>query len=484
MGLRIHDTAARSLVPFEARPDSPVAMYACGPTTYDHAHIGNFRSFLFFDLVHRYLEWRGHQVRFVMNLTDVDDKVISAARKAGDVIGEYTAPFEKTLAADARALGMRPPDATPKATAYVDGMVRLIECLFERGHAYEAEDGAVYFAVSTFPAYGKLRGLDETRLETGARIDHDAYDKAEARDFALWKPADEAAEATGAVWDSPWGRGRPGWHLECSAMSTTELGVPIDLHLGGEDLVFPHHENEIAQSEAALGQLFVRHWLHVRHLLVDGKKMSKSLGNYLTVRGLFEEGHDPASIRHLLISSHYRGELNFTRAGLEASGRAVQRILDFDSRLRTAEVDSNALPGSLSERAEEAVSSFRTAMDDDFNSAEALAALFVFIGFANSELDRRADRISQADREASLDSLASIDEVLGLVEVARASRRLSEEAVREIERLVSRRSRARAHRDYALADAIRDELSERGIALEDGSAGTSWKVVGERVREG
>ena len=475
--MRVYDTAARTVVPFEPRPASPVSMYACGPTVYDHAHIGNFRAFLFFDLVHRYLEWRGHEVRFVMNLTDVDDKVIEASAENEVDISQHTSVFTEALLADAAALGMRPADAMPRATEHVEAMVDFVALLLKRGHAYTADDGAVYFSVESFPRYGRLRGLDPCALVAGARVVQDEYDKADVRDFALWKPADDAAERVGAAWDSPWGRGRPGWHLECSVMSTSELGMPIDIHLGGEDLVFPHHENEIAQSEAAYGEPFVRHWLHVKHLFVDGRKMSKSLGNHVTVRALLTEGHDPAAIRHLLISSHYRGELNFTREGLEASGRAVQRVLDLESRLRTLPVMDDAPPTGLAEHADRAIASLRTAMDEDFNSADALAALFILVGDVNGELASR-DKVSGTDRDAALNALHSIDRVLGLIETAKAGRRLSPEETSEIDLLVLERTKARANRDFARADDIRHELRQRGIALEDGVEGTRWKVVG------
>ena len=494
--MRLHDTAARGEVAFSPGSSAPVTVYACGPTVYDHAHIGNFRAFLFFDLVHRYLEWRGHEVRFVMNLTDVDDKVIAAAAKFGVKIGEYTESFADLFLEDAKTLGMCTPDAMPRATGHITGMIEFIQRLVEKGHAYQADDGAVYFSVKSFPSYGRLRGLDPSGLEAGARVEHDDYDKAEARDFALWKPADADAIRTGAAWDSPWGKGRPGWHLECSVMSTAELGAPIDLHLGGEDLVFPHHENEIAQSEAALGCTFVRHWLHVRHLSVNGRKMSKSLGNFITARGLLSEGFRPAAIRHLLISSHYRGELNFTRTGLDASTKAVQRLVDFESRLARAKVrapsttgvaapgDTDAAgvgapsnTGSLASLAEEALASFKRAMDQDFNSAEGLAALFVFLNKVNAELDRRA-WVSRSDRDAALGALASMDSVLGLVELARPGREVVPEVAEEIERLVEERRAARDQRDFARADEIRAELLERGIVLEDGPDGTRWKVAG------
>jgi cysteinyl-tRNA synthetase len=477
MTLKVHNTATRSLQPFEPLTEGKANVYACGPTIYNHAHIGNFRTFLFFDLVHRYLEWSGYDVRFVMNLTDVDDKVIEAAFAAGLSVTEHTVPFGEVFLADTSTLGIRPVDSYPRATAYIERMVTFIGRLVDGGHAYAADDGAVYFSIETFPDYGKLKGIDTSTLIVGARVDHDEYDKEDARDFALWKAATEEDEKVGAAWDSPWGRGRPGWHLECSVMSTTELGDTLDMHLGGEDLVFPHHENEIAQSECATGSPFVRYWMHVKHLFVEGKKMSKSLGNFITVRELLDEGYDPASIRHQLISSHYRGELNFTRDGLKASAAAVQRMLDFEARLDSVTVDEAAEESALSSLAQTAMASFRAAMDNDFNSADAMAAIFVLIGGVNAELDARAS-VKSSERDEVLSALRSMDEVLGLLEVAHASRTVDDDMAAYVEQKIQERADARANKDFATSDAIRDELAEKGIVLEDGADGTRWKVVG------
>lgn len=477
MTLKVRDTASRSLQPFVPLEEGKARVYGCGPTIYGHAHIGNFRTFLFFDLVHRYLEWSGYDVRFVMNLTDVDDNVIDAAYEAGSSIAEHTAPFGEDFLADCETLGLRPADSYPRATDHIDAMVDFIGRLVERGHAYAAEDGAVYYSISSFPDYGKLKGIDPASLKSGARVSQDEYQKDDVRDFALWKAATEKDEKVGAAWESPWGRGRPGWHLECSVMSTTELGPTLDIHLGGEDLVFPHHENEIAQSEAATGKPFVRNWLHVKHLFVEGQKMSKSLGNFIRVRELLEEGYDPAAIRHLLISSHYRGDLNFTRAGLEASRAAVQRLVNFEARLEASSVDEAAEPSELPKLSEAMVGSFRRAMDDDFNSADALAAVFVFVSAVNAELDGR-EAVPAPDRDAALEALRSVDEVLGLLEVAHASRAVDDEMAEWVERKIEERAQARADRDFARADAIRDELADHNIVLEDGPGATRWKVTG------
>jgi cysteinyl-tRNA synthetase len=477
MSLKVYDTQSRAVVAFVPLEPGKVRAYACGPTVYDHAHIGNFRTFLFFDLVHRYLEWSGFEVRFVMNLTDVDDKTIAGAVAAGSSVADFTRPFADTFLADARSLGIASFDGYPRATAYIAPMIDFIGRLLASGHAYGAEDGAVYFSVASFPTYGRLKGIDTATLRVGARVAHDEYDKEDARDFALWKPATEEDERAQAAWDAPWGRGRPGWHLECSVMSLMELGDTLDLHLGGEDLVFPHHENEIAQSEAATGKQFVRHWLHVKHLQVEGRKMSKSLGNFVTVRQLLDEGYDPASIRHQLISSHYRSDLNFTRAGVDASKRAVQRLLDFEARVMATPVAEDATPSDLGALADGLLSSFRAAMDNDFNSADALAALFTFVTRVNAALDGRS-RVRPADRAAVLQALATVDRVLGLLEVGRTARSVDDSLARWVEERIEARAEARRRRDFAAADAIRDELAAKRIVLEDGPAGTRWKVAG------
>ncbi|HIF57122.1 MAG TPA: cysteine--tRNA ligase [Gemmatimonadetes bacterium] len=477
MSLKVYNTATRSVDKFEPLEQGRVRVYACGPTIYGHAHIGNFRSFLFFDLVHRYLDWCDYEVCFVMNLTDVDDKVIEAASREGVSLEEHTRPFGEVFLADSTVLGIRPADVYPRATKYIDRMVDFVKRLVASENAYSADDGAVYFAIDSFSAYGKLKGIDTSTLKVGARVDHDEYDKEDARDFALWKAATEEDETVGAAWDSPWGRGRPGWHLECSVMSMTELGDTLDMHLGGEDLIFPHHENEIAQSEAATGRPFVRNWLHVKHLFVEGQKMSKSLGNFVTLRELLDEGYDPASIRHLLISSHYRGELNFTRQGLQASSSAVQRLLDFEHRLEEVPINDLTKESQLPDLARSALDSFKMAMDNDFNSADALAAIFILVSEVNAELDLRPAIIG-ADRDQVLNALRSMDGVLGLLEVAHASRVVDDEVTAWVERKLEERAKARANGEYAAADVIRKELEERGILVEDGPTGTRWKVVG------
>ena len=506
MALRLYDTLTRSVRDFQPAEPPVVRLYACGPTVYDHAHIGNYRAFLVYDLLHRYLRWSGYDVDFVMNLTDVDDKTIDRASEAEKDVREYTAPFTEDTLADAQALGILPARSYPLATGYVPQMVSWVERLEEKGLAYSVEDGSVYFSIGAFPAYGRLKGLDPECTRPGARVADDDYEKENVRDFALWKAAKPVDEAVGAAWDSPWGRGRPGWHLECSVMSIAELGETLDIHMGGEDLVFPHHENEIAQSEGVTGKPFVRHWVHVKHLVVEGEKMSKSVGNTITVRQLLEEGLMPAAIRHQLLGAQYRRELNFTRDGIAASSAAIQRLLDFEARLAEtvgvggedgvegvegaegpegvegaegpegAEGADGADRGPLARLAGEALEAFRAALDDDLNSAEALAALFVFVNRVNGELDGASD-VTESDLESARSALASIDEVMGLLSVAREGLAVDDDLASEIESLIVERDAARAGKDFARADAIRDELGERGIVLEDSSGGTRWKRV-------
>ncbi len=478
MTLRLFNTLSRSLDVFEPLEEGTARVYACGPTIYDYAHIGNYRSFVVYDLVHRYLEWKGYDVRFVMNLTDVDDKTIDAALEEGVTIGAYTEPYGEAILEDARTLGVLDADAYPRATGHIEEMIDFVRRLEERGFAYRTDDGSVYFDISAFPDYGKLSRMDPDELRPGARVDSDEYGKEDARDFALWKAAKEEDEKTGAAWDSPWGRGRPGWHLECSVMSVTELGNTLDIHLGGEDLIFPHHEDEIAQAEGATGEPFVRFWLHIKHLLLEGRKMSKSLGNTVTVDELREEGHEPAAIRHQLLSAQYRKELNFTRDGLEASARAVQRLVDFEDRLQALPTAADASESPLPDLAKRAVTAFEEAMDDDLNSAGALGALFTYVNEANHALDEADSGIPRSHRDAALDALHRIDRVLGLVELARKGRELDPEVVERIEARIREREEARRERDFETADRIRDELAEEGIVLEDSADGTRWKVAG------
>jgi cysteinyl-tRNA synthetase len=485
MPLTLHNSMSRSDETFLPAEGEEVRVYACGPTIYGRAHIGNFRSFAVYDLFHRYLAWKGWSPKFVVNLTDVDDKTIRGAEEAGVGLREFTEPFEIAFRQDLDILGFRPFTSMPRATEHVPEMVAWIERLEANGLAYPAEDGSVYFRISAFDEYGRLSG-NRADGETGrSRIDADEYDKDDVRDFVLWKAAREEDRAVGAVWDSPWGEGRPGWHLECSVLSCTELGDTLDVHLGGEDLLFPHHENEIAQSEGATGHTFARFWLHTKHLRVEGRKMSKSLGNTYTIDDLLEKGHRASSIRHLLMSAHYRKELNFTFDGLDASARAVQRLVALERRLAELDVaadgDASGLDAGLPALAATALANFEAALDDDLNSSEALSALFVFLGGVNSALDAAAGgdgAVSPEAREAALDALHRMDEIFGLLRLAAKETSTGDDLAAWVEAKLEERKAARASKDWARADAIRDEITGRGIVLEDTPKGTRWTVGG------
>ncbi len=471
--LCLYNTLSRRVEPFRPIDPDRVGIYGCGPTLYGPAHIGNFRTFLFYDLLHRYLSWKGFRVHFVMNLTDVDDKTIRAARAAGLSLREYTAPYLEAVMDEAELLGVRPFSAYPRATEYIEPMIELVQRLLERGLAYSTPDGSVFFDISEFPDYGRLSGRDLDEARQSERVVEDDYGKDDARDFAVWKGAKEEDEAVGAAWDAPWGRGRPGWHLECSVMALSEVGETLDLHLGGEDLIFPHHEDEIAQSEGVTSRTFARCWVHAKHLRVDGRKMSKSLGNILTVRDLLEEGISPATVRHQLLSAQYRTELNFTREGLEASAKAIQRLLALDDRLRSHPVAQDAPGTDLPDICAQATETFQSAMDEDLNVSSAIAALFGFLNKVNSALDA-APRVLQSERAEAVAVLDSLDQVLGFLEVGRRSREVDSELREWVEGRIEARARARADRNWAAADAIREELANRGITLEDGPAGTRW----------
>ncbi|HET9581451.1 MAG TPA: cysteine--tRNA ligase [Gemmatimonadota bacterium] len=464
--LAFYDTLRRETVPFEPLEPGRVRMYTCGPTVHDHAHIGNLRTFLFEDLLRRVLEARGYAVTQVMNVTDVDDKIIAKARRRGVAIAEYTAAYEDAFFEDLRALRIEPAEHYPRATDHIDAMVELIERLRQGGHTYTTEDGSIYFRIATFPAYGRLSRVDLSAIRDGARVAADEYDKENPKDFALWKAAGLGEEG----WETRLGRGRPGWHIECSAMAMAYLGETFDIHTGGVDNVFPHHENEIAQSEAATGRPFARLWLHAEHLIVDGQKMAKSLGNFFTLRDVVERGHRPRAIRYLLLSVHYRSPLNFTFAGLEQAAASLERLGDFVARL-------DALPGGtapdpeIAERTRSARAEFDAALDDDLNSSRALGALFEWLRDVNRAIDE--GRVSAADRPVLEGMLAAFDCIYDVLRPEPAETELSE----EVEALIAEREQARRARDWARADAIRDDLAARGVVLEDTPHGVRWKRV-------
>ena len=479
--MKLYDSLSRELRPFEPLDPGRATVYGCGPTVYDFAHIGNFRAFVVYDILHRHLRARGHNVDFVVNFTDVDDKTIDGAAEAGRTLAGHTARFIEAFREDSKRLGLLPFSRHPRATAYIPAMVKFIERLLAGGSAYQAEDGSVYYAVASFADYGKLSGKGGEDAPVRSRIDAGDYEKADVRDFALWKAAQPRDHAVGAVWDSPWGPGRPGWHLECSVMVTELLGDTVDIHLGGEDLIFPHHENEIAQSEAATRAPFARCWLHVKHLQVDGRKMSKSLGNFHTVRDLVERGYDPAAIRWVLLSAHYRNELNFTFEGLDEATDAIQRLLDFRRRVAEFPVASGANPG-LAARARGHMAAFTEAMDLDLNVPRAVAVLWSMAKEVNAALDSAPGGIGEEDREGVLAVLAGMDAVLGVLDLAAEAREVDDDTEALIQQKVDARDRARAARDFVAADRLRAELEADGVRLEDTPSGTRWKRIHAATR--
>jgi cysteinyl-tRNA synthetase len=466
--LRLYNTMTQSVEPFEPADGKVVRMYTCGPTVYNPAHVGNFRTFLFEDLMRRVLKLAGWRVEQVMNLTDVDDKIIRRASEAGVSISDITVPVTERFHADRRYLRIEDAERYPRATESIPEMIELVQKLVDRGVGYVADDGSVYFAISKFPEYGRLSRLDTREIQAGARVAQDDYSKENAQDFALWKAAKPEDEASGAAWDSPWGRGRPGWHLECSAMAMRFLGETLDIHCGGIDLVFPHHEDEIAQSEAATGREFSRFWCHGQFLLTDGAKMAKRVGNVATVEDMREQGVSGAAFRHFAFSTHYRKQLNLSPDALEASQEGVRRVGDFAERLAAATGGTAALAVAADELERDA----RAALFDDLNAPEAMAALFSFIRRANAELDRGGDDAEALERARQ--AFALVDGVLDIVPDAVTD---DAELSSYVGERLAARTDARARRDFAAADAIRDELTRRGVAIEDGPQGTRWKKL-------
>ena len=474
---RLRNTLGGRIQPFQPKRTNEVRMYTCGLTVYARGHIGNFRTFVAQDILRRFLRFKGYRVLQAMNFTDVDDKTIRGAGEAGEPLRDYTTRYIEEFFDDADALGIERAEHYPRATdpEYIEAMIRLVTQLLEKGVAYES-DGSIYFRVGSFPRYGQLSGAAASDRLAGARVDSDEYDKEDAQDFVLWK----AAKPGDPVWDAPFGAGRPGWHLECSAMGLELLGPGFDLHCGGVDLVFPHHENEIAQSEAATGSPFVRHWFHCEHLLVDGRKMSKSLGNQFTVRELIDEGFAPATIRHLLAGVHYRQQLNFTKGGLRQAEVAIGRVNEFLRRSDEAarrEGDSanegTASPGGAATGVAEALVRFEEALDDDLNTSKALGEVFTALREGNRALHAPGGA-SEAGVWAA--AIRRMNTVFGSFEMApdpETGKRVDEPA--DLAELIRERQEARGRRDFARADEIRDDLAARGILLEDSSSGTIWR---------
>lgn len=469
MTLRLHNTLTGTKDAFEPITPGQVGMYTCGPTVWNFAHVGNLRAFLFYDLVRRQLQVSGHAVNHVMNLTDIDDRILDQAMHAGVTIGEYVKPYLAAFFEDMAALRAQPAEHYPRATEHIREMVEMISELIAHDYAYAA-DGDVYFRISSFPSYGALSRLDRGGLKAGTRVATDKYDKESVSDFALWKKAQPIDEKLGAAWDAPFGPGRPGWHIECSAMSKSYLGETLDIHAGGVDLMFPHHENEIAQSEAASHKQFARFWLHSEHLAdATGEKMSKSAGGFTTLRDLREAGYDPAAVRFFLIANaHYRARLRLSDDALHAAAEQVRRLREFADRVRRTE------PGSVEDdrlliRISEARRGYREALDDDLNLPQGLGVVFELVREANAALD--AGRVGERGRQALLRVIDDFDAHLDVVRTEEPG--LAE----EVERLIAEREASRKARDFARSDSIREELRRKGIALEDSKEGVRWRRV-------
>ena len=463
MPLRFYNTLSQQIEPFSPARDNTVRMYTCGPTVYDYAHIGNFRTFSFIDILRRWLRANGFFLDHVMNITDVDDKIIRNAVAQHKSLGEYTAAYKEAFLQDCQKLRLQPPEHLVAATEHIDDMVDAIEELGSGQHTYKS-DGSVYFRISSFPGYGKLSHNDFSGNIAGARVDVDSYEKADARDFALWKAPKEGEP----FWDKRIGPGRPGWHIECSVMAIKYLGETLDIHAGGVDLIFPHHENEIAQSESLTGAPFARFWLHAEFLMVEGQKMSKSLGNYYTLRDVLERGYRPEAIRYLLTSVPYRKSLNFTFEGLKSAATAIERLRNFKRRLETDRYPEG-YNEELAARTTQACKAFTDSLNEDLNTAEALGAVFEYIRDANSAMDSRGFRAGNVG--SALDLLNLFDSVFAVLEPSAASG-VSDS---EVEQKIAERVAAKKARNFARADQIRDELLAQGVILEDTKSGIRWK---------
>jgi cysteinyl-tRNA synthetase len=457
--------------------DKEVRMYTCGPTVYDSAHIGNFRTFVFQDVLRRFLRLRGYKLNHVMNLTDVDDRIIQNAAAAGISIGEYTAKHIQTFLDDMDALSIERPERLIRATDHIDDMVALIERLAAKTFTYNT-NGSIYYRIAKFPEYGKLSKIDLSGIQAGARVEVDRYEKNDARDFAMWK----APKPGEHFWQTRIGPGRPGWHIECSAMAMKYLGETIDIHTGGIDLAFPHHENEIAQSEAATGKPFARFWLHAEHLIVEGEKMSKSLGNFFTLRDLFAKGYKPSTMRFLLASVPYRRQFNFTFDSLQQAASCVERLRNFVYRLKNEKFPAGNTP-AMAARIQQAEDDFHAGLEDDLNTAQALAAVFDLVRDVNTAIDQKKFRSGDAPR--AVIAMTIFDAIFAVLtdndaEKLRAlglgAAQATQMSDAEIEALVAERQTARLRRDFKSADAIRSQLDERGIILEDNKdGGVRWK---------
>lgn len=466
--LQLFNTASRTKEIFVPL-NTPVKLYTCGPTVYNYAHIGNFRTYIFEDLLKRTLLFLGYSVHHVMNITDVDDKTLAGANRQKVSLHDYTEPFTHAFFEDLKTLNILPADVYPRATEYIPQMIVAIQQLLDQGNAYIGQDQSVYFSIQSFPVYGKLSHLNLLHLQCTSRISSDEYDKENASDFVLWKAYDPNRDGT-IYWESPFGRGRPGWHLECSIMSMSLLGEMIDIHAGGVDNIFPHHENEIAQSECLSGKPFVKYWLHSEHLLVDGKKMSKSLGNFFTLRDLLQRGFSGIEVRYMLLQSHYRMQLNFTEDGLLACRQALKRIKDFLFRLENVYPEQKEISSSTRTASDSFLSIFRRSLANDLHIAAALAALFDYIHQINHFIDMRT--FSQQDAAHVLRVLEHIDQVLGILPHAD-----KQEIPEHIQQMVQQRNEARQQKNWALADSLREQLLTQGFIIEDSPEGSKIKKI-------
>jgi len=464
MALRFYNTLTQEVEPFAPLHDNVVKMYTCGPTVYNYVHIGNLRTFTFQDILRRWLQARGYVMDHVMNITDIEDKIIRHAAAANQTIFEYTKKYTDAFLEDSATLRLQRPERIVKATDCIDDMVTAIQTLEKNGYTY-LSDGSVYYRISKFPTYGKLSHNDFSGIRAGARVDVDEYDKADARDFVLWK----AKKDNEPSWATPIGDGRPGWHIECSVMAMKYLGETLDIHTGGVDLTFPHHENEIAQSEAITGKPFARFWLHAEHLSIDAQKMSKSLGNFHTLRDLLNMGYAPETIRYLLASVPYRKKLNFTFDGLKAAATSIERLRNYKLRLETDKF-AEGTNQALVERAKAATAVFDEALDDDLNTAEALGAVFEYVRDTNTAMDH--GEFLAGNVTGALEFLARFDSIFDVLKPSAKDGGLSDT---DIDALIAERTSAKKSRDFAKADAIRSTLAAKGVILEDTKDGVRWK---------
>ncbi len=463
MNIHFYNTLTRKLDKFIPLKNKLVTIYSCGPTVYNYAHIGNFRSYIFSDLLRRFLKYKGYKVSHVMNITDVDDKTIKMAQKTNIPLKEYTEKFTSAFFDDMNTLGIEKVEFYPKATEHINDMIELIKKLDKKGYIYNSE-GSVYFKISKFKNYGKLSKINLKGMKSGIRIDADEYTKEDVKDFVLWK----AFKKGEPCWETEYGKGRPGWHIECSAMSTKYLGTTFDIHTGGADLIFPHHENEIAQTEAATGKQFVRYWLHCAYLIVDGEKMSKSKGNFYTLRDLIQKGYSPKAIRYLLLSTRYRKQLNFTKEGLQTAASAVSKIQNFYQNLKDLKI-KNTVDYKFKKILEKHKKAFDSYLDEDLNISGALGHLFELLTQANKFIAE--DKLIQKDKKSLLKTLKEINQILNILDEE------SYELPEDIRQLIDKRETARREKNFKLADEIRNQLKKQNIILEDTKEGAKWKIL-------